>query len=417
MKIAVNLHIALNLVICTYLFVVVITGCTSTTANNGMIKVGPKPSSAFETNQPDNNEIAVALPKLDIIIPVFNSGLSDSEEKYEEQGVWPELRRAESNRFAYQLKKALDDSGVFGAVRVTPDQTSSGDLYVLGTIEESDGENIAIHLNVLDISGQQWLDRDFTHTVEASFYKNIRNKGQDAYEPVFKQATEKIINLLQDRNNEELENLKYIANLKFGASFNEAAASDYLQTDGDKIKLISKPSEQDPLFQRVQVIRVQEQLFIDNLQNQYELFSNTMNDSYLAWQKASFTEKQLEDDADTTSILKIAGGVTLIALAIAAAAFDGGTALNIALGAMAAAGGIGGAALIAGGYQSLEEAKFHQNALNEMGESINLEMSPQVISLENETIELTGTTQEQFAQWREFLKRIYEQESTPDTQL
>lgn len=412
---SVNLNNFLKLVICTVLLALLMSGCASTTANNGMIKVGPKPSSSFEIEQPD--QIILESPKLDIVIPVFNTGLSASEENYEEQGIWPELRRAEANRFAYQLKQALDDSGAFGAVRVTPDQTSSGDLYVLGTIEESDGEDVAFHLNVLDISGKQWLDRDFTHTVEASFYKNSRNAGQDAYEPVFNHAAENIVSLLQDHNNDELEDLKYIANLQFGASFNDAAFSDYLQTDGDEVILVSKPSDQDPLFQRVQAIRVQEQLFVDNLQNNYALFSQTMNDSYLAWQKASFTEKQLEDDAETSSILKIAGGVTLIALAIAAAAFDGGTALNIALGAMAAAGGIGGAALIAGGYQSIEEAKFHQDALNEMGESINLEMSPQVISLENETIELTGNTQEQFAQWREFLKRIYVQESTPDTQL
>ena len=162
---------------------------------------------------------------------------------------------------------------------------------------------------------------------------------------------------------------------------------------------------------------MQEQLFVDNLQNDYALFSQNMNDSYLAWQKASFTEKQLKNDAETSSILKIAGGVALIALAIAAAAFDGGTALNIALGAAAAIGGIGGATMIAGGYQSIEEARYHQDALNEMGQSINLEMSPQVISLENETVKLTGNIQEQFAQWREFLKRIYEQESTPNQEL
>ncbi|HFD11795.1 MAG TPA: hypothetical protein ENJ32_04930 [Crenotrichaceae bacterium] len=400
--------------VCVFVFALVFAGCASTSGNNGAVKVGPKPSSAFE-KQPD--EAILELPKLDVIIPVFNPGLSEDEENYEEEGIWPELRRAEANRFAYKLKQALDESGAFGAVRVTPDQTASGDLYVLGTIDQSDGEDVAFHLNVVDISGKQWLDRDFSHEVEASFYKNTRNTGQDAYDPVFEKAARKIVKALRKHHASELDNLKYLANLQFGASFNELAFSEYMQTDGGHVKLVSKPSDQDPLFQRVQAIRVQEQLFVDNLQNNYALFSQNMTDSYLAWQKASFIEKQLKSDAETTGILKIAGGVVLIALAIAAAAFDGGTALNIALGTAAAVGGIGGATMIASGYQSTEEAKFHQDALNEVGESINLEMSPQLISLENETVKLTGNAQEQFAQWREFLKRIYEQESTPDTKL
>ncbi len=411
----IKLTIALKLFVCVFIYALMLAGCASTSTDNGMRKIGPKPSSSFEKKQP--HEIVSALPKMDVIIPIFDPGLSDNEENYKEEGIWPELRRAEANRFAYQLKRALDDSGAFGAVRVTPDQTASGDLYVLGRIDQSDGEEVAFHLNVVDISGQEWLDRDFTQTVEASFYKNSRNTGQDAYGSVFKKAARKIIKALNKHDASQLENLKYIANLQFGASFNDVAFADYLKTDGEQIKLVSKPSDEDPLFQRVQAIRIQEQLFVDNLQHNYAMFSQNMNDSYMAWQKASFVEQQLKDDAETTSALKIAGGILLIAGGIAAAVFDGGTLLNIALGTATAIGGIGGAVLIAGGYQSYEEARFHQDALNEVGESLNLEMSPQVISLENETVKLTGNAQQQFTQWREFLKRIYEQESTPDTQL
>ena len=54
-------------------------------------------------------------------------GLSDKAKNYEEEGIWPELRRAEANRFAYKLKLALEKTRVFGAVRVTPNQRASGD--------------------------------------------------------------------------------------------------------------------------------------------------------------------------------------------------------------------------------------------------------------------------------------------------
>ena len=68
-------------------------------------------------------------------------------------------------------------------------------------------------------------------------------------------------------------------------------------------------------------------------------------------------------------------------------------------------------------FKNVEEAKLHRNALNEMGGSINLEFSPQVVEFENETVELTGNAEQQFSQWRLFLQSIFEQESTPDVML
>ncbi len=78
---------------------------------------------------------------------------------------------------------------------------------------------------------------------------------------------------------------------------------------------------------------------------------------------------------------------------------------------------MGGALLISSGFKSREEANLHQDAINELGESVNLELESQVISFEDNTVELTGNIQQQFIQWREFLKRIYEQESTPNIEL
>ena len=392
-----------------------LVGCATTGGQNGAVKVGPKSSSSY--NEDVSKAISTTAPKLDVIIPIFDPGLSKSAENYEKDGIWPELRRAEANRFAYKLKQALDDSKAFGAVRVTPDETASGDLYVLGKIEESDGQNVKIRLNVVDISGKKWLNSSFSHEVQASFYKNTRNAGGDAYDPVFEKAAESIIKALQRRSASELDDLKYIADLQFGASFNDTAFAEYMDTKGKIIKLVSKPSDHDPLFERVMAIRVREQLFVDNLQQTYVAFSQNMNDSYLAWQEASFTEKQLRKEAQKKGIYKTVGGLLLIALAIAAGSSGDSKNSNVLGDTAAVAGGIGGAILIADGFKSREEAKFHQEALNELGESINLEMSPQVVSYEDETVKLTGNIQQQFQQWRAFLQRIYEQESTPDVKL
>lgn len=395
------------------IFLHFLQACAVPGGQNSTIKVGPQSSSSYQVKA--NKALhRVATPKLDVIIPIFDPGLSESAENYKKKGIWPELRRAEANRFAYKLKQALDNSHAFGAVRVTPDKTASGDLYILGEIEASDGQEVKFELNVIDISGKEWFRDSFEHEVQESFYRNHRNSGKDAYDPAFQQAANQIIDALRERSASELEDLQYISNLQFGASFNDEAFAEYIEIDRGQIELVSKPSDRDPLLQRVMAIRTREQLFVDNLQQNYASFSQNMNNSYLTWQEASFTEMELQRDARRKGVLKTIGGALLIALAVAAGA---SSRSGIAGDTAAIVGGIGGAILISKGFKSVEEATFHREALDELGESINLEMAPQVITFEEKSVKLTGNIQQQFAQWRVFLKRIYMEEATPEIQL
>ena len=386
----------------------VLTGCATT--SSGSLKTGPQLASAQEQNK----EIPYQGVKLDVIIPVFSPGLSA---EYEEEGIWPELRRAEANRFAYKLKTALDESGKFGAVRVAPNSTASGDLFAVGEIIESNGQELEFSLRVVDASGKQWLNETIDHEVGEGFYKNPRNDGKDPYDPAFDKAAQAIIKALLKQKQSELAQLQNINDLRFAASFNEQAFNEYLDTSGQQIKLVSMPSDADPLFERVKSIQVREQLFVDNLQQNYSAFSQQMDDSYLAWQEASATEMQLRKEAKTKSIWKMIGGAVLIGAAVAAATSGSSNDPRFGRDLATVAGGIGGAVLISSGFKSREEAKFHQEALNELGESVNLEMAPQVMTYEEESVELTGDIDEQFRQWRAFLNRMYQLEATPDVQL
>ena len=385
----------------------VLTGCATT--SSGSLKTGPQLASAQEQNK----EIPYQGVKLDVIIPVFSPGLSDSAAEYEEEGIWPELRRAEANRFAYKLKTALDESGKFGAVRVAPNSTASGDLFAVGEIIESNGQELEFSLRVVDASGKQWLNETIDHEVGEGFYKNPRNDGKDPYDPAFDKAAQAIIEALLKQKQSELAQLQNINDLRFAASFNEQAFNEYLDTSGQQIKLVSMPSDADPMFERVKSIQVREQLFVDNLQQNYSAFSQQMDDSYLAWQEASATEMQLRKEAKTKSIWKMIGGAVLIGAAVAAATSGSSNDPRFGRDLATVAGGIGGAVLISSGFKSREEAKFHQEALNELGESVNLEMAPQVMTYEEESVELTGDIDE----WRAFLNRMYQLEATPDVQL
>ena len=87
-----------------------------------------------------------------------------------------------------------------------------------------------------------------------------------------------------------------------------------------------------------------------------------------------------------------------------AAATNGGNYASQVGGISAASAG---AYLIKSGFDKRAEAQMHMEALEELGQSLEDEVAPQVINLEDRTITLTGSVEEQYGQWREILADLY----------
>lgn len=409
-------NISFIMTVCS-LQVLLFSGCAS---NNTKLStsVGPSLSSSYSEQKGINS--VPSRPKLDVIIPVFDPGLPQDPDDYEDENIWPEIRRAEANRFAYKLKEKLDETGQFGSVRVTPDRTATGDLYILGQIKESNGEEVEVAIEVIDISSRKWLDESFDHEVSDAFHKNYRNKGKDSYDPLFEKIAAQIVEELEDHESKELEDLHYLSDIRFGANFADSKFMQYIEIKEDQFKLESKPSDLDPMFRRVKAIRVRDQLFIDGLQNNYASFSSKMNDSYLMWQSQSLLEIKAKRSVNRKAIVQAVGGVALIGLGVLSAVAGAGsyspaTQTASTLGMLA--GGVGGALLIGQSFKTSEEANVHRETLNELGKSVDLEFAPKVIAFNKKSVELTGNAKEQFMQWRIFLQKIYSEEKTPDVQL
>jgi len=403
----------------TIAFAFLLTGCAAGGSGSSGLGVGPVMSSSYFKSKVKEKP-GVQKPKLDIIVPVFDPGLPKDPANYEKEGIWPELRRAEASRFAYKMKLALEKTGAFGAVRIMPDKTATGDLYVMGTINESNGENVDIGIKVYDISGKRWFSKSFEHEVAKDFYSNIRNKGKDPYEPVFKKAADQLVKELDYHAAGDLEKLQTLTTLRFGANFSEAAFAQHMQVKRGVASLISYPDENDLMLKRVKAIRIRDQLFTDQMQPHYEQFNQKMDDSYAVWQKQSFTELEAERQSSRETVKNALAGVALIGLAVLSAVAGGqsDTYAGSAAGTTGAVvGGVIGAQFLEKSFQTSKEAKFHREALSELGQSIDNEMAPQVVKFEKSTLKLTGSAKEQFAQWRAFLKKIYAEEATPDVQL
>ena len=387
-----------------------LAGCVTMGTTSGP-SVGPRSAASAAASHGVYQGV-----RLDVVVPVFDPGLPDDPDDYDKEGVWPELRRAEANRFALALKQALQDTQVFGDVRVSPDTEATGDLYVIGAIEKSDGQDVRITIEVVDIGGKRWMRDRYRHRVKEHFWRDPRNAGLDPYQPVFEEAAADVAALVEKRSARELTELRHIAEIRFAKAFSEDAFAEYVEERNGRVMLTSLPDRGDPMLERTRAIRVREGLFMDRMQTHYAAFAQRTDAGYAAWQEHSLTEVKARNAARGKALVQ---GVLGAALAVggAYAAIKGGRDYNPGQEVAGVTAAIVGGVLIAKSFETSSEGRVHGEALSELGESLNVDVAPQVVELEGTTAELTGDAREQFRQWRAFLRRIHAEERTPERTL
>ena len=186
-----------------------------------------------------------------------------------------------------------------------------------------------------------------------------------------------------------------------------------------RVILTSLPSEDDSMYQKVRAIRVRDQLFVDQLQTDYEQFAAKIAPSYRLWQEQTLTEYQAQRQAKKDAAKSAVGAAVMLGLAFAAGR---SSSLNddkydivgdtLSAGGMVL-GGMIGVGLASNAIRSAEEAKMHNDLIKELGETVEIDMAPKVVAFEEKEKMLVGDAKKQFAQWRAFLKTIYELEKTP----
>jgi len=381
---------------------VLLTSCAS---DGSSVTVGPSEESEPEESEP---VVSPAPYLLELAIPVLDPGLPEDEYAATEDGIWPELRRAEANRMAWMLKMAADKSQSFSMVRVTPTAEVSADIYMLGEILKSNGEDLIFKIKVIDASGKTWYTEKYTHRNPDYWYEDLRNVGQDPFADLYTEPIDDLIAYLKKKKPDDIARIQEISRLRFAQSFAPDAFNSYLAVKRGKMVLLAAPAVDDPMVMRIDAIRVRDKLFIESFQGHYSTFASDMDEAYYLWQEDSGLQAGAVRRAKQVAALKTAVGVLLVVTG--AVASDGSGDLGN-LGANVAV--IGGAVLVGSGIGNMMEARSHKEVLNELGNSINGDLGPRIIEMDSATTTLTGSAEEQFAQWRELLRQIYEAESMP----
>ena len=366
-----------------------LTGCVTETVKSTSVPVLDAP----DTPVPD-------AELLDVGVVILDPGISSVED---EEQVYPEVRRAEATFMATELADVLTEQGGWGAVRVVPDERQFSDLLVRGTILQSDGEALELKIRVSDARGTVWLDKRYTGITSRYAYEQGTRTKQDPFLSVYRMIANDMLAAFQRLPAEERTTIRRVAEMRFARDFASGAFADYLNEDpSGQVTLRRLPSEEDPMLARVRGLRQRHYVFVDTLQGHYTGFSDDMYTPYQEWRKASYEEtvalRELENEAKREMI---AGGAAILAGIVAQSS---GSRMTRSAGAI---GVVGGGALLKRGLEKRAESNIHSLALEELGQSLDAEITPRVIELEDRTVRLTGNVEDQYDQWRELLADIY----------
>jgi hypothetical protein len=341
---------------------------------------------------------------LDVALVVFDPGLDEYDD---DERVYPEIRQAEARFMPMQLSLAMQESGAWGAVRVVPDDGEVTDLMVRGKILRSDGETLQLKITATDSRGDIWLDKKYTAEASRYAYAATTRAVSDPFQAVYNTIANDLLKKQQALTLKERADMRLVTELRFARSFSPDAFDGYLkQTRSGQYEIQRLPAENDPMVERVRLIRERDNVYVDTLQAYYTSFDAQMASPYQEWRKASYEEVLALErlQAESTRNLIIGG---LAVIGGIAAATTGDSSTSRVAGQVAV---LGGGLLVKSGLDKRNEAQIHVQALEELGASLEAEVTPQVIELEDRTVTLNGNVEQQYAQWRALLADIYRTE-------
>jgi hypothetical protein len=312
------------------------------------------------------------------------------------ESIYQQIASNETHYLPFVLRNALIDSNQWGAVRVVPDEDPSLDLTLRGRLIESNGLSLQLHMEVSDSTGREWINRTYRSVSSADDYPGVdpflRNLSRDnpggtspAADP-FADIYHKIANdILAFRDNltqAQLEQISMVSDMRYASDLSPQTYQRFLVPGADGLLTVSGlPARDDPMLLRIENIRLRHHAFIDTVDEYYEALHQEMRAPYDLWRRYS-RDQTLEDlSAQRRTESRAAGVESASFLALSQS------------------------------YNRYMWAKLFAQEFMQLAAGFNNEVAPAILELNRQVHGLSGPVEEQYQQWREILRQIFELEA------
>jgi len=314
--------------------------------------------------------------RIDVGLLVFDPGIPEDESLHSKLGIFPEIRKSEAKYMPVLLRDVLIASDEWGVVRVLPRAPASSELLVRGTILQSDGRRLELHITARDATGELWLDNVYTGTASTTDYP-VAAPG-DPYLAVYRQIAGDLAAVCRGKTSAQLATIREVALLRYAADLAPEAFSAYLATPEEgRYALVRLPASDDPMLARVIRIRDQEHLFIDTVDEEYVKLYEEMAPTYNLWRQFGAEQAVYREE------------------------------LERRLSTRDKQGRPGSYTALQQSYNAYRQSKVQEQDLDELARGFNNEVAPTQIEVSGTVYKLTGSIDAQYEDWRDILKRIF----------
>lgn len=337
---------------------------------------------------------------LDVGILVFDTRpVREGDKDQDRIPVAKQTREAEARFIPYHLKNTLQDSGEWGAVRVIPTQTRAADLMIKGEILRSDGAELELEIAVEDATGRRWFTRSYDAEATEQSYAMLSPGDRDAFQDVYNAIANDLLAYREGLTPQEAGEIRTVATLRYAADLLPDPFEGYLQETGQEtLRAVRLPARDDPVFARMLQVREREYALIDTVNDYYDNLYLAMWDPYQNWRRFYREESIALDEVKRKEMTRKALGVAAVLGAIALEVLGKGGGVIL---------GTAGVLAYKSGMDVGEEAEIHEDSIRELDASFNAEVEPLVVEVDGKVVELQGSAETQFQEWRRLLHKIY----------
>ena len=376
----------------------VMAGCVTQESRPLPIKIAAKASSPVPAEE-----------LLDVSIQLLDPNVPKLEKEQVTKRIDPAVRGAEARYMSARLASTLQDTGYWGQVRVVPEGAAALDVNVSGTIVESDGQHLTLAIAATDSSGKQWLNKTYAGKADTRSYKNGATSKRDPFQNVYAQIADDLAAMRHKLKESELRQLQRLSKLRFESEIAPETYAGYVRKEKNGTYTVARlPAEDSPLERRLEQMREREFALLDTLDDQYQLSAERMAESYVNWRRSNYAELEEEADLKSSARLRMLLGAAAVVGGIVAATDSNASTAGEIAGSVAVAGGI---EAFRSGLGQRSEAKVHAESLKQQMESFSAEVAPVNMEVEGKVLELRGNAAQQFTEWRNLLKDLYQNET------
>ena len=315
---------------------------------------------------------------LDVTIQLFtHAARTEATQGNSPSSPLEAVQDTETRVLPLYLRYRLEQSGVFGAVRVLPALDLGAELRISGEIAQSDGHKLDLLIKAADSSGVVWLDQHFSGAAVPVKVLSEDALAQDDFAGLFGEIVNALKSRAQQLSEREKATIRNVALLRYGAGLVPAAFTPYLESSSTTFSVKRMPSAEDTILTRISAIREREYQFIDVVDEEFRRFYAKAAPLYALWRQAQ-REQEESASARNAEALANAGGFRR-----------------------------GSYQALMQSYNNYRWVKLQELYVDELGEGFSNEINPTQLTLKDSVYRLSGSLEQQYRQWRTILAQLF----------